>query len=708
MVVTKPLLAGILIFLSAFIASAQLPVPSYLDHVTLQIDTNTYSSLKDMVHFRGKDYLPFLYAKEDEVCDVKIFPSAKYHIRNISLMESADFSMVDSLVNFNNGYYTFKVQFHRLSRGEFLRFRLKISVDSATALRDIPLLPFTNTSIQLKSNNNELLAGEEKVFELVTNHPDNIVLIPEWQSAQDVEYRLTENNGQLMLHFLSSTLGNKTVLLNLQTYKPSLINNALTCDLPPVSLQFNVKTGELAFLQPDQNEFVLDETSKSEGTEFQIENNKQLQLNTAYLVTSNESPGSPVVAELYTKERLSNNKMLCVLHAYNYHRKSDGYLYITDFSSAKFITNFNIIPKVSITKIKVMRNGKDWEEDGKIYPGETFNLRLEGQSLDKAKFRFGELINLTVDSVLNNESFAEYKLKVPLNISKKTVEIYNNNQNTGKYLSVKDYQRPRPFDYVNIAYGNRRKAVTDFKGPDLYSKTISDLLISFSPEKIDSLNKLYGKQYLTVDVKILGKKDEVVDYTTIDNIAVCPGENSPRYPFYDRSDCNNAEISLNSKITNNTYDLKDWSKIKLTFQNPADKYSQTAQKKTVEIVLQKPYDFDVDVSFPTGLLIKKMNTPGYGNFGGVSMAVMGQYSFYKKDKIDQLSPFKVGAGFLALNAFDFSQDASSRDIGAVILGTLNPVNTDRKLTFSIYLGGGYLLSAKTVFWLVGPGFNLKI
>ena len=132
------------------------------------------------------------------------------------------------------------------------------------------------------------------------------------------------------------------------------------------------------------------------------------------------------------------------------------------------------------------------------------------------------------------------------------------------------------------------------------------------------------------------------------------------------------------------------------------------QSKTIEIVLQKLYSFDINVSFPTGLLIKKANEAGFGNFSGVSMAVLAQYSFYAKDKIAKLEPYTIGAGFIALNAFDFSQTAaSSRDMGIVIIGTLNPVNTNRKLTFPIYLGGGYLLSQKKMFWLLGPGISVQ-
>ena len=113
------------------------------------------------------------------------------------------------------------------------------------------------------------------------------------------------------------------------------------------------------------------------------------------------------------------------------------------------------------------------------------------------------------------------------------------------------------------------------------------------------------------------------------------------------------------------------------------------------------------MSFPAGLLIKKMNQSGLGNFGGISMAVVAQCSFYDKNKINHIRPYKFGAGFLAINAFNYSKDATNRDMGVVFMGTLNPMNPDRKLSFPIYLGGGYLLSGKTWFWLIGPGISIQ-
>jgi hypothetical protein len=574
-------------------------------------------------------------------------------------------------------------------------------------VQDISLLPITQTSVKLNTKGEDLSVGEEKVFELVTNRPENIKPVTDWQSLSDIDYRITENSGQLFLHLLAYATGNKTISIPIQTYKPYMSGNKLLNELILVR-SFTVKAGGLVFLQTDKTDFVLDDKTKNEGVEIQIDNNKLLQLNTEYLLEAKDATGSPLIAELYTKLRLANNKILCILRVYNYHRKADGYLYLKDGNSSKFITNFTIIPKVTIDKIKIMRNGKDWVDDAIIYPGETINLRIEGQSLDKAHFHFGELLDLASDSIVRNETFAEYKVKVPMGISKKTIDIMNGNQSTGKTLTIKEYLKAHTLDYITVGFGDRHRLVSKMNGPDLYDKTIRDVLITFQPDKIDGETDLYGKQYINIQAKILGKKDEIIDEITIDDFAVCPDSKSPRYQFYDKSDCKNAEISLNSKLSNTTYSLSEWSKIKITFKNTAEKYSQNAQSKTVEIVLQKQYNFDVDVSFPTGLLIKKMNTAGYGDLGGVSMAVLGQFSFYQKDKINRFRPYKIGAGFLALNAFDFSHTSTNGDIGVVVLGTLSPVNTDRKLTFSIYLGGGYLLNQKTMFWLIGPGFSVKI
>ena len=89
------------------------------------------------------------------------------------------------------------------------------------------------------------------------------------------------------------------------------------------------------------------------------------------------------------------------------------------------------------------------------------------------------------------------------------------------------------------------------------------------------------------------------------------------------------------------------------------------------------------------------------------MAMIAQFSFYDPERIGKFKPYKVGAGFLALNAFNFNEGAD-RDVAIVVLGSLYPTRKDVKLTFPLYFGGGYFLGAKKLFVLVGPGIRISL
>ena len=88
--------------------------------------------------------------------------------------------------------------------------------------------------------------------------------------------------------------------------------------------------------------------------------------------------------------------------------------------------------------------------------------------------------------------------------------------------------------------------------------------------------------------------------------------------------------------------------------------------------------------------------------------MIGQFTFYHPEKINVQRPFKIGAGFLALNTFNFSDDADNRNIGLVILGSLYPTTKDVKLTFPLYFGGGYQLKNQKWFLLIGPGLRIRL
>ena len=152
-------------------------------------------------------------------------------------------------------------------------------------------------------------------------------------------------------------------------------------DCHPLSTSFNVKTSRLQYLNIDKKDITLDEKSRTQGVEIQIDNSRTLEINKTYRVENQENPGGVLIAEIFTRSYLSDNRVLCFLRTYNYHRSAEGYLYIKDGDNARFISNFNITPATNISQMQVMRDGGDWNHDLSVYPGETISVKIEGTAL---------------------------------------------------------------------------------------------------------------------------------------------------------------------------------------------------------------------------------------------------------------------------------------------------------------------------------------
>jgi len=86
--------------------------------------------------------------------------------------------------------------------------------------------------------------------------------------------------------------------------------------------------------------------------------------------------------------------------------------------------------------------------------------------------------------------------------------------------------------------------------------------------------------------------------------------------------------------------------------------------------------------------------------------MLAQFSFYQRNEIQKLRPFKIGAGFLAKNAFNFNENAE-RDLGIVVLGSVYPTKKNRKFSFPLYAGMGYFLNESKFFFLIGPGISIN-
>ena len=216
-----------------------------------------------------------------------------------------------------------------------------------------------------------------------------------------------------------------------------------------------------------------------------------------------------------------------------------------------------------------------------------------------------------------------------------------------------------------------------------------------------------------MDITITGRRDELLEVKNIDNIVICPGITSPRSEFFYSCDCGTNQFDLNKYFRKKTANLDIWSTVKLRVSNQSNKYGSGIITQEVDLILRRAYSFDLEVSFPAGLItVSKADTASgddrLGQLTGISLAMIAQFTFYHPEKINVQRPYKVGAGFLALNLFNFSDESANRDIGIVVLGSLYPTTKDVKLTFPLYFGGGYQLKNQKWFLLLGPGIRIRL
>ena len=732
--------------------------------IVLKVDTLQFRYSKDVVNYQGQTFLSFFFDNPDETCELDLYPWNDNKVGALELIKSPDYVQLDSIIFLNNEYYRTRVKFINLNKSQFLSFIFNIQAEGSekTVSREIKLLPYTKTSISFQPNNDELYIGEEKVFELYSNNLQNIKINSEWTTGLDINYRLSENNGQLRLHLLPSSLGTKYTNIKISTLLPSLNGKKdVVYDLPPIVRAFKVKASRLAFLNIDKKEITLDEINRRQGIEIQLDNNRQLSMNKTYRIEDQEQSGGALMAELFTKSYLANDRVLCIIRPFNMHRHTEGYLYMKDGDDARFITNINITPKTTIANIQVMHEGQEWSPNLTVNPGETVDVKIEGEGLHKAKFHWEDVVDITSDTVVRSENTCYFKLKVPITINKRKVILYNNITNTGFALNVKEYQSPRNFDFITLNYGDGTKALSDLSSTIIQRKTMKDITIGFNNAKIDADAKLYGKQYLDLDIRLLGKNGEIIEMKSVKNLLICPAETSPRGPYYKDKACTNENLALNNILSGKTSNLDDFSKVQVEIKQQSEKYSEPVFSKRVEIVLQRPSVFDIDVSFPAGLLIQnlgktqsekesfaKYNTdyaqyqiehnaylvqvqqwtanplgtmPSYSgtpeppkptkaaftdNLGGISLALIMQVSFPDAEKVGRSKPYRLGAGFLAINTFNFSQSAQ-RDLAAVALASIYPIKPGRLFSLPIHFGFGYKFQDKIPFIMLSPGIGVR-
>lgn len=685
------------------------PAKNTIRNLVIRVDTLQWSYAENPLHLRDDHFLPFTYHQPSPVAELTLHVQNPALYESISLLPSSDYDITDSLRNFNNEHLRAKIRFLNLNRSDFMSLVFQFSkAGQEPYVEEVRLFPYFCTAARLQSEEAELYIGEEKVFEIFTDNIDNIRPQESWTENLDINYRITKQNRRLFLHLLPARLGAQSPQIRLRTFRPCLEGGRPQYELPPLRIEFNVKQSRISFLNPDRNDVTLDEEVRTQGVEIQIDNHRLLKMQRTYRIEKQEEPGGALVGELFTRTLLANNRVLCWLRLYNYHQTSDSYLYLKDGDKAEFITNFNITPRTSISSVQILRPGAEWTDNLSVFPGEEIEVRIQGEALNKALFVFEGLNDVLADSTIKTNRMQRYQLRIPMSFARRNIDLYNHGQKTNYTLAVREYQRARQMDFITVDFGAGPQEVDDINAPVLYYKTVQDVVIGLKPEVIDAEKLLYGKQYLSLEIRVLSDRNQLIEIVNVENIVVCPTENSPRFSFYNMRDCNRNSINLNNLLRNKTFNLNEWSRIELTFRHHRDKYRDDALTKRIEIVCGRLSSFDVDVSFPAGLLLRRLDEQRIRTLGGISISAIAQFKFYKKGAVARVKPFRIGAGTIAINAFNFNENNVNRDLGLVLIGSVFPLQRDnRKLSFPLFAGFGYLLRDETWFFLVGPGIRVN-
>lgn len=678
--------------------------------ISLRIDTASYRWSQHRLGRFGEEKLWFDYREENPVVELRFYPIYGLPRPPVRLLPADDYSIVDSLRWENDRYYYARLELKELTTRDFPRILLQYHPPLGdSVLLPLPLQPVTHTRIFWRQPPEEIFVGEEYTFDLECNNPANVITHRTWITEGDIHYRLTRRQGRLQLQLQAQRLGETILTVPLALRRPWRDSSGqLVYQLPPLTADLNVKPARLKFLGVNPREIILQTDTRRQTEEIELEYDPRLQPDKTYRIEAQEAPGGFLIAELFTRQRLANGRMLCWLRPYDYHRRQEGYLYIKNGDQAIYLTNLDILPATQIEEIAILRAGEDWKPGRDVHPGERIGIRLKGQALNRAQFQFPSLTEVVRDSAQSNEQEVYYEVSVPLDIRERNPEILDAGQGTGQRLRVREYSRPHPLDFVDVRINDVQYTLAGLDKLIFLPTSVDDIVLGLRPDMIDR-GGLYGPQKLTVTVEVRDQRNQLVDQREMPVFTVCP-QPSPRAAFYREQRCRIDNISLNGILRKRIFDLEPWSTIRVTVAHDRGTYGQEGYSRTAEFILYQRSSFDVDVSFPAGLITKRVGEAGFGSLGGISMAMIAQFSFYQSNKIASAKPYKFGAGFLALNAFDFGSTNNSRDVGLVALASLYPIKTkySSRLSFPLYMGGGYLLSERKWFVLLGPGIRVRL
>jgi hypothetical protein len=697
------------IVLLLFLLHTHVAFAQVRDELILRFDTLEYRSTMQTRMYRDEPVMFFPSPGALTTAEVRFKADDPQRYSAVALLPGGDFELIDPLVKLENGYWRTKVRFSALGPASIpsLIFRI-VEGDSRVFNREYKLFPYLVPRVGFEGEAPEIFEGEEKTIELQSRFPQEVSLAEGWQEINKVEYRIVREGSRLLLRLKPKANGKVELSIPLQSNRPFVNDSArITRTMAPLQLTLSIKPSRLQFVNPDKA-LIFFQLDGRNSDEITIPYNPALQLRQLYRIENQIEGTGRLIAELIPKS-IIGDRMLCDVITYALHATNEGYLYIKDKGKSIFVTNFNIANRPRIERMKLLREGEDWTDNLRVYPGDKVELRIEGSGLLMADIQFEGCVSRR-DSLRRSSQTVFYQVDIPKDIQRRRVSVFMNQVITPYELVIQEHQNPTTLDFVVLNVDGEAWPMSSdhFDKSVFYPKTMRALTIHFDGSKIDENGDLFGRQFVDVEIKIVGPRNELLDVQRMTNVAVCPGENSMRQPYYDQRSCFNGVINLNDLLLRKTYDLDPFSQVIVTVNHTPTRYNVNGYTRKATFVMERVYNYDIQISFPAGLLVKNFGEANVGNLSGISTAAIAQWSWYDPDHIGKFKPFKAGVGFIAFNAFNFSNSTGiERDVGIVALGSFEPVKADRRIALPLYFGFGYKLNKNDLFVLLGPGLQVR-
>jgi hypothetical protein len=687
----------------------QEPLP--FSDIQIQIDTAYFSLQRDALDLHGRQYLRFKYQEEQTVAEFLFYPRRPYGVKRMEILPSIDYDQIDSLIYVGNRYFRARLLFPSLSQSQTPTLQARLYyTNSDTIDTVIPLFPVSDPEVSLFPGEKVLFIGEERIFPLQTPLPSNIRPIPNWRKTASAAYRITLKDGQPQLHLIPLEFGSQTLSLPFQSYRPSADeSDNLTYEhyIEPFDIQ--VKRGRLQFVALSNDIFELGKNDREATRRVNFNRQLALSLKRTYRIEDRETLGGRLIAELYVEDMLSNTDMQARLRLYDYHLRSEGPLFIKAQDETLLKTNFDVIFPPNVLEVAIRPQDSTWTEALSLRPGESFDLRLRGESLQRARYLLEDLENLgKSDSVSRTEELLFKDLKIPEGTKAREIRLMQDDIYTGFSLKIREFRRAHPLDYVQL---HLNADTLDWEGlPRTRSifTSLSRLQLQFRRDSIEQDYPFFGPQYLRVEVEVTDDKGLLLAPQKVKEICLCPEETTPRAEAYQRFPCYQGPVALEKLIDRPLSDLPAYTQVYVTLAHQDSAYQQNKARKQIRIVLRKKYKFGFEATFPVGIIMKRFNVAGSEPLQAVGFAAMAQLAFYRRYALNELKPFRISAGMMSIDVFPLDGDAPLRDWGISAFMSLYPIDSQKRWNIPLYLGGGYLIEGKSAFFFFGPGFTLQL